>query len=49
MKYNQQEKENLDTIKGTSGLVYWLWNGLQKMNPRKHDDDADDDDDDEFR
>jgi len=48
----QQAKESLDAIKGTSGLVYWLWNGLQEMNPWKHDDGGDnddDDDDDEFR
>jgi len=54
---NQQENESLDAIKGTSGMVYWLWNGLQEMNPWKRDDggdnddgddDDDDDDDDEF-
>jgi hypothetical protein len=43
---NQQEKEGLGAIKGTSGLVYWLWKGLQEINPWKCDDDDDDDDDD---
>ena len=44
---NRQEKESLNAIKRKSGLVYWLWNGLQEMNPWKRDDDGDDDDDDD--